>query len=122
MILGLGVDIISPVKIKRAVEQWGDDFLNRVFSEDEVKKIAKNRLYYQRIAARFAAKEAVIKSLGKKIPLAFKDIVITNLPSGAPVCRIDKDGVKDIEVLISITHIEDYAVATAVAQKKSRFS
>ncbi len=120
MIKGLGVDIVSPQKIKKVIDKWGKSFLDRVFNHDELKNIAVNKIYYQRIAARFAAKEAVIKALGKSYPLSFRDISISNLPSGAPVCSLSQSkGLFGIEILISITHIEDYAVATAIAQERS---
>ena len=114
MVKGIGVDIVSPKKIEKAVSRWGDSFIERVFNSEEVNPVAKGKIYFQRIAARFAAKEAVIKALSKNFNLSFKDIVITNLPNGAPVCSFKKD--IDTEVLISISHIEEYAVAMAVAK------
>lgn len=115
MIVGVGIDIIKIEKIKRSIEKWGESFLNRVFNPEELKNILKGKVYYQRIAARFAAKEAVIKSISKEQPLALTDILILNKENGAPYCKIKKN--IDIDIFLSITHIEDYAVACAVAQK-----
>ncbi len=72
-------------------------------------------MYYQRLAARFSAKEAVIKAISKEEPLALTDIFILNRENGAPYCKFKKD--LNIDIFLSITHIEDYAVACAVAQK-----
>ena len=117
MVVGVGIDMVAPRKIEEAIKKWGTSFIDRVFNPEEVKPIQKGKVYYQRLAARFAAKEAVIKALGKNYSLALKDIVITNLPNGAPICSFKKD--IGLGVLISITHIEEYAVATAVAQESS---
>ncbi len=115
MVVGVGVDIIKIAKMKTAIEKWGDSFLDRVFNSEELVKIFKGKMYYQRLAARFAAKEAVIKALSKDYPLALKDIFILNRDNGAPYCKFKKN--IDSEIFLSITHVEDYAVASAVAQK-----
>ncbi len=117
MVVGIGVDIVSPKKMQEAVTRWGESFLERVFNPEEINPLQKGKIYYQRLAARFAAKEAVIKSLSKCYNLALRDIVITNLPNGAPKCKFKKEIKADI--LISLSHIENYAVATAIAQEKT---
>ncbi|UCD14822.1 MAG: holo-ACP synthase [Candidatus Omnitrophota bacterium] len=117
MVLGVGIDMIKIKKMKNAINKWGDDFLNRVFNKEEIEHILKGKMYYQRLAARFAAKEAVIKAISKQYPLALKDIVVLNKENGAPFCRFKTD--LDVKIFLSITHIEEYAVACAVAQKKS---
>ncbi len=115
MVLGVGIDMVKTDKIKKAVQKWGDSFLERVFNPEEVKVISPGKIYYQRLAARFAAKEAVIKAISKNFTLSFRDIIVLNRNNGAPYCKLKKDNTLDI--LLSITHIEDYAVACAVAQK-----
>jgi len=115
MIVGVGIDIIKIEKIKDSIEKWGKDFIDRVFDQEELVNIYEGKMYYQRLAARFAAKESVIKAISKERPLALKDILILNRENGAPYCKLKKD--IDIDIFLSITHIEDYAVACAVAQK-----
>lgn len=115
MIVGVGIDIIKIEKIKNSIEKWGQSFLDRVFNPQELEKISKGKMYYQRLAARFSAKEAVIKAISKREPLALTDIFILNKENGAPYCKFKKK--LDIDIFLSITHIEDYAVACAVAQK-----
>lgn len=117
MVVGVGIDIIQIEKIKRSIEKWEGSFLDRVFNSEELKNILKGKMYYQRLAARFAAKEAVIKAISKEHPLALTDILILNRENGAPYCKFKKD--IGIDIFLSITHIEDYAVACAVAQKKA---
>ena len=117
MIVGVGIDIVSPSKIEQAIKRWGSSFLERVFNPEEVNHIQKGRIYYQRLAARFAAKEAVVKALSKNYSLALRDILVTNLPNGAPVCSFKKN--VDFDIFISISHIEEYAVATALATARN---
>ena len=116
MVVGVGIDIIKIDKIKNSIEKWKDSFLNRVFNSEELENIVKGKMYYQRIAARFAAKEAVIKAISKEYPMALTDMLILNKENGAPYCKFKKD--IEIDIFLSITHIEDYAVACAVAQEK----
>jgi len=117
MVVGVGIDIIKIEKMRSAIDKWKDGFLDRVFNNDELKNIVGGKLYYQRLAARFAAKEAVIKAISKDQPLALKDIFILNRENGAPYCKFKKN--IGINIFLSITHIEDYAVACAVAQKET---
>lgn len=117
MILGIGIDMVKIDKIRKAIGKWGSGFTERIFNPEELEGIAKGKIYHQRLAARFAAKEAVIKAISKSIPLSFRDILILNRGNGAPYCNLKKG--KNLKVILSITHIEDYAVACAVAQKKT---
>lgn len=117
MVLGVGIDMVKIAKFEKAVNKWQGSFIKRLFNPEEVKNILPGKIYYQRLAARFAAKEAVMKAISKNFPLSFRDIIILNRKNGAPFCRLKKS--KDLEIFLSITHIEDYAVACAVAQKRS---
>ncbi len=116
MVVGVGIDIVKIEKMKLAIKRWSNTFIKRIFNPEELKNISKGKIYYQRLAARFAAKEAVIKALAKTYPLSFKDILILNRDNGAPFCKIKKED--NLNIFISLTHIEDYAVACAVAEKK----
>jgi holo-[acyl-carrier protein] synthase len=116
MVMGIGIDIVKVGKMQGAIEKLGKDFLKRVFDGRELKNISNGKMYYQRLAARFAAKEAIIKAISKEYPLALNEIIILNRKNGAPYCEFKKK--LNIEILLSISHIEDYAVACAVAQKK----
>lgn len=115
-ILGNGIDIVSVQKVKRAIERWGGAFIEKVFNPQEMRHIKNDRMYAQRIASRFAVKEAVIKSVGRKCRISLKDVVVEKESTGAPVCSIA--GMPEIEVMISLSHIEEYAVASAIAAEK----
>lgn len=117
MIIGTGIDIVNIEKFRTAVERWQKRFIDKIFNPEELSRISEGRMYYQRLAARFAAKEAVIKAVSRRHRLALKDILILNRENGAPYCRIVKD--PGLEILLSISHIEEYAVATAIVQAGS---
>lgn len=109
----IGIDLVDVKRMQEVVLKWKDRFLNRVFSCKELNTAQKKagRLYYQHLAGRFAVKEAVMKALG--VPLAFKDIEVSYMPSGRPIVRVvGHNGPIDI----SITHTDAFAAAVAVAQ------
>lgn len=115
MILGTGIDIIEIERIQKAIERWGDSFLNHVFLEEEIQYARKNKNPLQHFAARFAAKEAVFKAIGDDPTINWKDILILNNEHGTPYCVFKKNGFKH-KILISISHTENYAVAQAIVE------
>lgn len=118
MVIGTGVDITEVRRIKQAHEKWGDDFLSRIFTKEEIKN-AKNRIsFYQHLAGRFAAKEAVFKAAKIK-ELSWQDIQIHNDTEGKPICSFLNGKGKNIKVEISISHVKTYAVAQAIVTKKN---
>jgi holo-[acyl-carrier protein] synthase len=114
MVLGTGIDIIEIDRIQKAVERWGDDFLNRVFTPVEIEAARKFKFPYRFYAGRFAVKEAIFKAMG--IPdLSWQDVTIVNDASGKPVCRYHRK-VFNHQMFISISHSRDYAVASAIVE------
>ena len=117
-IIGTGIDITEVNRLRKAVEKWGDSFSNRVFTQAEL-KIAQTKVNkYQHLAGRFAAKEAVFKAAGEAV-LGFKDIEILNHQDGKPYCRFRNGKAGDISINVSISHVKTYAVANAIATKKT---
>ncbi len=111
----VGVDIVSVAKMRKIVRRWGNKFLLRVFSEEELtesKKIKNEDRYFQFLSGRFAAKEAIIKALDSKGRFALNQIVIERRKDGAPVFLMD-----GIPVALSISHTQDYAVAVCVVSE-----
>ncbi len=112
-----GVDIIEISRIKESIENLGERFINRVFTEKEIEYCeSKKNQKYQHYAARFAAKEAVFKALSWKLEdkyaICWKDIEVVDDKQGRPSLNIIGMNLNDIENIdISLSHCKEYAVA-----------
>lgn len=114
----VGVDIVEISRVARVVGRHAEGMQRRVYTELEWRQCHKS---IASLAGRFAAKEAVMKSLGVG-GMAFRDIEIARLPSGKPEVRLygrmqrraKRLGVTAIHV--SISHSRDNAVAVALAE------
>ena len=119
MILGTGIDIIEIERIQKAVDRWGDGFLNHVFTPKEIENAQKFKFPYRHYAGRFAVKEAIFKAMGMP-ELSWLDVTIINDTDGKPVCHINNIQIAEKfkhRLLISISHSRDYAVASAIVEK-----
>jgi holo-[acyl-carrier protein] synthase len=118
MIKGIGVDICDIRKLKGAIER-NKNFLNRVFSEREIKycKTKKNSIIH--FAGRFAAKEAFIKAVSNK-KIKLKEIETINDKSGRPDIRLTKVIKLNLKkknanrINLSISHTDSTAVAVCI--------
>lgn len=117
MILGTGVDITEVRRLRQAVDKWGQDFLSRIFTKEELENAKTRGGLYQHLAGRFAAKEAVFKALGDK-NLTWKDVEILNDKEGKPYCVLLNGKGRKMDVYISISHVKTYAVANAIITQK----
>jgi holo-[acyl-carrier protein] synthase len=111
---GIGVDIIEIDRIRSAVKQNKDKFLQRIFTKKEI-SYCKNRKAWRfpELAARFAAKEAYSKAIGTGIRgIKWKEIEVINNSHGKPNIYIRKKHLKN--ALLSISHSENYAVAVVM--------
>lgn len=118
MIIGTGVDIAEVSRLRKAVEKWGKDFLNRIFTEKELANARSRVNFYPHLAGRFAAKEAIYKALNIK-DLNWKDFQILNDKEGRPYCEIINSKIKKVDIHISISHVKSYAVASAIITQKT---
>ena len=110
-----GVDIVDVDRIKSSIEKYQDKFLGKVFSVDEQSYCNSKHISYIHYSGKFAAKEAVIKSLlscGEKEQLSFVSITIINDRNGAP--KVFIKGVKKDNIKISISHTSRQAIAFAI--------
>ncbi|MCH9626660.1 MAG: Holo-[acyl-carrier-protein] synthase [Chlamydiales bacterium] len=116
---GIGTDIIEIRRIKEAIERHGDRFVDRLFTERERHYCQKHRDPTPRFAGRFAAKEAILKALGKgfKPEVQWQEIEVLNDPHGKPEVHLSTR-LKEIfpltHLFVSISHCEEYATATAI--------
>ena len=113
-----GIDIIEVDRIKSAVQELGDTFLNKIYTMSEIEYCNKSKgdIKYQHLAARFAAKEAAFKAISWKIKdkyeVCWKDFEVVNDKQGRPKLNIIGIDLKDIENIdLSISHCKEYAVA-----------
>ena len=114
----IGIDIIEIPRIAQAIARWHDSFLTRVYTTAEL-EYCHNAI--PSLAARFAAKEAVMKTLGTgAIGLGWKEIEILSNSDGAPFVRLygkAYDKAKEIgmsQFAISMSHSKYYAIAMVV--------
>lgn len=124
MITGIGTDIIEIYRFKNAIEKYGQKFLDRLFSKEEQDHCKQYSDPERRYAARFAAKEAVVKALGEGFGknVGFLDIKILNQPSGKPkVYLSDRTAghFSNPTIFLSISHSKNYATAMVVAMESS---
>jgi len=112
MIIGTGIDIIEIDRIQKAIDRWGEDFLNHIFNSEEIEYAQKRKFPTQHYAARFAAKEAIYKAFGDYKTLGWKDMTILNDEHGRPYCRLKDKKIKN-KIFLSISHTKNYAVANA---------
>lgn len=124
MKISCGVDIIEIDRVKESIEQLGDKFLNRVFTDKEIEYCeSRKNQKYQHYAARFAAKEAAFKAVSGQIDdkynVCWKDFEVTNDEQGRPSIKlvgIDEKSIENIDITIS--HCKKYAVANVTVLYK----
>ena len=127
-IIAHGIDLVDFPRLEAMLDHHEQRFLDRVFTPKEQSdaKSLKNRV--EKLAGRFAAKEAVLKLLGTgwRGKIAWTDIEITNNSLGQPAVKLTGE-VKKIaakaqidQVTLSITHTANFAIASAVALAKTK--
>jgi holo-[acyl-carrier protein] synthase len=115
MIVGIGIDIIEVDRIARLAEK-SPRFLERIFTPREIEYCSPKRNRYQNYAARFAAKEAFFKALGRQI--GWTDVELINRPSGQPELVIRGRARWPFDrATVSVSHLAAYAVAVVVLEK-----
>lgn len=124
MIIGLGTDIAEVHRIRHAVEHYGDRFLNRVYTDGERAYALSKANAMERLAARFAAKEAGMKALGTgwNRGVSWRDFEVVNQSSGRPSLLLQGTagqiaaelGVRSIA--LSITHTSEVAFAVVILE------
>lgn len=119
MIRGLGNDIVEIARIHGSIERHGLHFLNRLFSQREQDYCYRFQDPSPHFAGRFCAKEAIAKALGTGFGahLAWHDIEILNDEHGKPVVYVSEPirvKYNTPQFLITISHCNSYAIATAI--------
>ena len=122
-----GTDIIEISRIKESIDNLGEKFINKIFTEDEIAEIeyceGKKAQKYQHYAARFAAKEAIFKAISEtlkdKYELCWKNYEVVCDENGKPHINILGINTNNIESMdISLSHCKEYAIANVVVLYK----
>ena len=123
-----GTDIVSVERIKKSINDFGDTFLKRIYTDEEISYCESRRMSkFQSYAARFAAKEAVSKALGSgfRNGITLKDIEITHDKLGKPVVNLYNHALarayfisdnQKFKIHITISNEREYANAVAVIE------
>jgi holo-[acyl-carrier protein] synthase len=122
-IIGHGVDLVSVADIRRWIEDPRDPLTARCFTQTELEEIGDGPDRIERIAGRFAAKEAALKALGTGFGagIAFSDVIIHRAPGAAPQVTLAggaaaiADGLGITTWQLSISHAGEMAIASVIA-------
>jgi holo-[acyl-carrier protein] synthase len=129
-IVAHGIDLVDCPRIEDMIKRHGERFIDRVFTKAEQAYAEANRNNIEKLAGRFAAKEAILKLMGTgwRGKIAWTDIEVVNNDVGQPEVTLsgevkkiaDKLSIEHISV--SITHTANFAIASAVAIAQSNES
>lgn len=120
MLKGIGIDIVEVQRLERALKRTAR-LQGRLFTESEITQCRNKPVPAQSFAARFAAKEAIFKTLGSGWELGWSSIEVVSNDLGQPqVYLAGKAAAKAaelgvMEIKVSLTHSKQYAAAVAVA-------
>ncbi len=125
MILGIGVDLCEVDRIEAAIKRHGERFLARIYTDAERSYCDSKPNRFERLAGRFAAKEAAMKALGTgwRRGVAWKEFEVARASSGQPVilfhgvARQIAEELGATRALVSITHIKTMAMAQVVLER-----
>ena len=107
MIIGIGSDIVDIRRIEKAIERYGDRFLDRIYTETERLKSDRRANRAASYAKRFAAKEACAKALGTGLSegVFWRDMGVVNLPAGQPAMKLTGGAAERLASLLPEGHI-----------------
>ena len=125
MVIGVGVDLVSIKRIERIYRRRPQRFCRRIFSTAELSLLMPRRPLFPAMAARFAAKEAVLKALGCGLgPVSWREVEIIALQGKQPRVQLTGKAAQlaaekgAAAIALSMTHEPPFAGAIAVAYSK----
>lgn len=125
MIYGMGTDLVEVSRIEKILKRWGEKFIARVYSPIETRYCKTKAFPSIHFAARFAAKESFLKSLGIGLGMgvSLKDIEVVNNEQGRPVMKLHRGAENRLReagvtgVHVSVTHTRTHASAVVILEK-----
>lgn len=118
-----GIDLVDFSRLEKVLAEHGQHFLDRVFTPHEQQDATRVKNRLEKLAGRFAAKEAVLKLLGTgwSQGIGWTEIEVINDPFGKPIVQLSGKALAIAQqmklgpISISITHTSQFAIASAVA-------
>ncbi len=124
MIVGTGIDIVEVPRIGATLARFGRRFLQKVFTEAEIRYCESKQNKTERYAARFAAKEAALKAIGTgwRRGVGWREVEVGHEPGGRPTIRFSgraaelaaRLGMK--RAALSLSHTKEQAVAQVILE------
>ncbi len=123
-IVGIGTDLADVERIEQSITRYGDRFVRRVYTPEEIAYVATKANRFERYAARFAAKEAGMKALGTGWSggIRWQDLEVNNLHSGRPTLTLHGKAAEYATTLgarhihLSLTHTPTMAMAVVILE------
>lgn len=121
--ISCGTDIVKVDRIKDSIEKYGETFIKKIYTDEEINYCESRRMCkYESYAARFAAKEATYKAIcsNKNFDASWRDVEICKYESGKPFIKLhgeiekiaEQKNIKNIDVTLS--HENEFAIACVV--------
>ncbi|MCX8041963.1 MAG: holo-ACP synthase [Thermodesulfobacteriaceae bacterium] len=115
--LRLGTDLVYIPRIERLISQYGDRFLNKIFTSEEIEYALKRVRHAFHLASAFSVKEAFFKAVGGYSPFSWKEVVLKREPSsGAPFLELRGKALEVFKslsgnkIVVSLSHERDYVI------------
>lgn len=123
-IVGTGIDLVEVRRIAASIERFGDRFLKRVFTPDEIRYCRPKHNFAERFAARFAAKEAGLKAIGTgwRGGVAWVEVEVGHERGGRPTLRYSGRAAEHAARLgmtrtsLSLSHTTEHAIAQVILE------
>jgi holo-[acyl-carrier protein] synthase len=126
MIVGTGIDIAEVPRVAEAIERFGQRFLQRIFTEGEIRYCESKANRAERYAARFAAKEAAMKAMGTGWSggVRWKDFEVQRQPGGRPTMVFHGKAaefaakLRVVHTALSLSHTQEQAIAQVILEAR----
>ncbi len=124
MIVGTGIDIAEVPRIAASIERFGQRFVERVFTAEEIRYCESKANKAERYAARFAAKEAGMKAIGTgwRLGVTWQSIEVRRAPGGRPTLVFRGKAAEffarlgAVRAHLSLTHTKEFAIAQVILE------
>ncbi len=119
---GIGTDILEIERVRQSIAEHGDSFIHKIFTLEEQNYCKKHRNPMPQYAARFSAKESIVKALGCGFgdQIGFLDIEISHDTFGKPLVQFSPIAQKRFNnphVILSMSHCKEYVSTVALLLK-----